>query len=410
MLGLGRRFRLVSSRLTVPSPARPAALPVRACIALATRANTARNRAEAKLTTWVALASGSVGSGPGGPESRFRIRDPRHATFFQFSLDRVSSTGSIPDSEVLREWRRGIRWKPPPTPGTHFPASFPQLRILLGSVLLVAAGLKAHALWTDPIPPLSLFSSPRWQLALLEVEALVGLWLVIGWSPLGAWLVGFVAFGLLGLVSLYLALLGESSCGCFGKVAVSPWVTFVGNVVAAATLWRWRPRAVSVLKAAGLHPGRIVLGVGYLLAGVIILAGGFLGLAYCLGHSPGTLLVVLRGESVTVEPTLSDLGSGVPGEKRSFQVQVTNHTERAIRHLGGTATCSCIAEGLPVTVPAKGSANITITARFVGPSGVRQEALHLYTDDDFHPVVITRYRREIVHSLESKGGRVAGSP
>lgn len=128
-------------------------------------------------------------------------------------------------------------WRSRPPLGIGFHA----VRIALGAVLLTAAGFKAFALWTDPTPPLSLFSEPRWQIALIEAETLLGLWLLSGFAPRGVWWTAQVTFTLLACVSLYLGLAGQSSCGCLGKVHLAPWYAFGVDVVAIAALWFWRP-------------------------------------------------------------------------------------------------------------------------------------------------------------------------
>jgi len=52
------------------------------------------------------------------------------------------------------------------------------VRILLGLVLLTAAGLKGHQMATEPVPGTGLLDS-RWLLMLtVEFEFLLGLWLL----------------------------------------------------------------------------------------------------------------------------------------------------------------------------------------------------------------------------------------
>jgi hypothetical protein len=40
-------------------------------------------------------------------------------------------------------------------------------------------------------------------------------------------------------VSLYLALAGQRSCGCFGRMTVSPWLTLIFDIAAMAALVPW---------------------------------------------------------------------------------------------------------------------------------------------------------------------------
>jgi hypothetical protein len=78
------------------------------------------------------------------------------------------------------------------------------IRVALGTFLLVAAGLKAHSLVTDPLSQEAFFASPRLLIATIEVEIVLGLWLLSGWFVRAAWLTALGFFGLLAGVSLYL--------------------------------------------------------------------------------------------------------------------------------------------------------------------------------------------------------------
>ena len=51
---------------------------------------------------------------------------------------------------------------------------FRALRVVLGLFLLIAAGLKIHGLLFDPSAQESILSSPRFQVATIEVEILLG--------------------------------------------------------------------------------------------------------------------------------------------------------------------------------------------------------------------------------------------
>jgi hypothetical protein len=60
--------------------------------------------------------------------------------------------------------------------------------------------------------------------------------------------------------------------------------------------------------------------------------------AFCilgaLDSSPSTALALLRGDSLTVEPAVLDLGTAAPLESRAFTVRVRNHTHRPLRVIG----------------------------------------------------------------------------
>ena len=100
------------------------------------------------------------------------------------------------------------------------------MRWIVGLLLVGAALLKSVELLIGSAVPLS--STLGQYLLPLEIgiELATGLLILAGfyWHTL-RWLavVLFVAFG---GYSLYLALKGAASCGCFGPLHVSPWWTF----------------------------------------------------------------------------------------------------------------------------------------------------------------------------------------
>src|SRR5262249_28731315 len=154
--------------------------------------------------------------------------------------------------------------------------SFGVVRLPLGVLLLTAAGLKAHSLLTGANVYESLVPSPHLQIATIEMETLLGLWLLSGWAVRPAWAVALGVVGIMAAVSLSLALDGQASCGCFGKVEVHPWWTFGLDLAAVVALLIGRPGA-----EAGARPlpgwGREVLRTaGGALGFVVGIGGAFL--------------------------------------------------------------------------------------------------------------------------------------
>ncbi len=290
--------------------------------------------------------------------------------------------GKSPSSEA--------RDLPPPTIYTAVHV----LRVLLGIFLLTAAGLKIHGLFFDPSAQESILSSPRIQVATIEVEILLGWWLLSGRAIRAAWTVTLVFFGILASASLYLALAGQTSCGCFGRVAVNPWITFAIDVSAVAALLLCRPRQSHVPQGdfARWVPGLVKTGVGA-AAFFLLIAGGFL-LAF---DNPADALARLRGESLTVDPSVSEVGEAVVGTRRPFTVRLVNHTDRPIRVVGGTATCGCIATNdLPIIVPPHDAQPIEVQMTFRGGAGRFQHRFVLYTDDEQQRTVVARFAGHVV--------------
>ncbi len=266
------------------------------------------------------------------------------------------------------------------------------VRAGLGAFLLVAAGLKLHSLAFDPLPQDSLLSSPRLLIATIEVEILLGLWLVSGWSARAAWVSALGFFALLAGVSLHLALTGQRSCGCLGPVTVSPWVTFGLDVGAVALLALCRPaRTADSPRAVWL---RQLLKIGAGAAVLLALATGAFLFAFA---DPADALAWLRGEAITVSPSGYDVGKGQPGEARTFRVRLTNRTDRPIRVVGGTTTCSCVATNdLPLALAKGETGEIAVSVKFAGSPGNFQHRFVLFTDDEQQPQVVARFSGEVI--------------
>jgi hypothetical protein len=265
------------------------------------------------------------------------------------------------------------------------------LRNVLGIFLVGASALKAHALWIDPTPPIGLFSSPGWVILTIEVESLLGLWLLSGLYPGGAWLSTLVGFALLAGASLYVAVAGRPSCGCLGKLQINPWYTLAFDGLAFVALSLNRPLPPS--------SGSLGLGSGFVanrraaLAGVgaaAFLVVAFVGLTY-VDSSVSNLMALLRDEPLTIEPPLTEMGDAMPGEDRLFQIQVVNHSDKPIRLIGGTADCACVTTvNLPTTIGPQERRSLTIEYRFGPQRGAFQKVFVLFTDDRLQPRVMGR--------------------
>ncbi len=116
------------------------------------------------------------------------------------------------------------------------------VRIAVAVVLLVAAGLKTHQLATEPTLDNSILESRWFLMAEVEGEILFGLWLLGGMLPKLTWMATIGCFGVFTCVSLYKALAGFETCGCFGSVKVNPWYTSGFDLAILASLLKWRPR------------------------------------------------------------------------------------------------------------------------------------------------------------------------
>src|SRR5262249_30682715 len=121
------------------------------------------------------------------------------------------------------------------------------IRLSVGAFLLKAAGLKTHGLVTDPLAQDSLLVTPRVLIATIEIEIVLGLRLLSGRAARASRVAAVTFFGLLAAASLYLAIDGQPSCGCFGRVSVRPRWTFGLDAAVIAALTAWPPRPAACL-------------------------------------------------------------------------------------------------------------------------------------------------------------------
>ena len=269
----------------------------------------------------------------------------------------------------------------------------------LGALLLATALLKAQGPSEGTLGQNLILFSPRVRFAVMEVEALLGLWFLSGWAKRAAWIVAVAFFLILAGTSLYLGLIGQSSCGCFGRITVSPWGAFGVDVVCLMSLAWCRPVFLG---------GETVYGMRWRRDAITITAGVSAILFVCLGGillagvRPGDFLARVRGESISVDPPVTDMGAETAGQVRRFTVSLRNHTDHTVKVVGGTANCSCMATGdLPVEIPPGDSAPITVSASFKGTSGMFQNEFYLYTDDERQNRVPARFKGRIIESVQS---------
>jgi hypothetical protein len=261
------------------------------------------------------------------------------------------------------------------------------VRVALGGLILAAAGMKAYALALDPLVQDWFLASPRLLIAVIEAEVLLGLWLLSGWSPRAGWVAALGFFAVMAGTSLYLAATGQTSCGCFGQVPVNPWLTFAVDLTAIGALVLFRP-----LCGGRLAPNAWMSRLLRSAIGAIVLLSLLAGGAVLAFGDPLEALARMRGDSITVQPSVSDVGEGETGTERTFRIQLANHTDRPVRFVGGTTTCSCIAtESLPLLLGERETKAIDVSVRFRGSPGRFQHTFVLLTDAEEQPAVVARF-------------------
>jgi Protein of unknown function (DUF1573) len=272
-------------------------------------------------------------------------------------------------------------------------------RVLLGLLLLCAAGLKAYALWTGTGEPDPFFFSPRTEMAVIQTEAVLGLWLVSGIYPRISRQVAIVFFGLLASASLYLAIAGQASCGCFGQVPINPWITFALDVGAVALLCLLPTPDSFSNDSSAWSAWLQFLGRTCFRAVVILMVVAIFFLL--ISDDPATALARLRGDSITIDPAVCDFGSAAFGTERSLYVRLTNRADRPIRIVGGSADCRCLAiHSLPIILSAGETQTIEVKATFRGSPGRFRHRYKLFTDDETHPLVVAHIDGQVAPAEE----------
>jgi len=123
----------------------------------------------------------------------------------------------------------------------------------------------------------------------------LALWLCLGARPILSWLVSCVTFAAFAAVSSYLAWIGQSSCGCFGRISVNPIYALALDGIVLTGLAFGRPD----LKPLWDSHGRILLRAAWAslgaFAGLALIFGLFLGLVYWNFTSLPEALAYVRG-------------------------------------------------------------------------------------------------------------------
>ncbi len=134
------------------------------------------------------------------------------------------------------------------------------VRSFLGSILVTAGALKLYELafeaHEESITTLLL-------LLFAEAELLGGAWMVVGIHVVRTRRWAAAVFVGLAVSSLFQALGGKCSCGCFGTLSVNPWFVFVFDLAAVAALLGSR---------LAIAPGASPLGQPLHIRGLAILA------------------------------------------------------------------------------------------------------------------------------------------
>ncbi|HUY32971.1 MAG TPA: hypothetical protein VMV69_09335 [Pirellulales bacterium] len=281
------------------------------------------------------------------------------------------------EREIKSIWH-GIR----PTDEVGFMAKsgWALFRPALGLALIATGALKAEA-FLDPGQPAGGPSlSPLLLFVAVEVEFILGVWLISGLAPRLSWVAVLSCFAMFACTALYLLLTGAPGCGCLGRLPARPSVLLgfdIGTLAVLAVLRPQRANRVSRTPACDERskaPWSALFGI----AGAVLFV---VAIAFSVFGSPQALGVWLRGERVVISPRFVRLGHGKAGERKRVDFEIRNMTDRTVTVFGATWDCSCNAtEGLPAHVPAGGAVTLHALVKFAEARGQFSQRVCFYTD------------------------------
>jgi uncharacterized membrane protein YphA (DoxX/SURF4 family) len=235
------------------------------------------------------------------------------------------------------------------------------LRIFLAAVLLTAAVLKTYELATGPVVGDGFLDS-RWLLIVaVAFEISFGIWLLAGFSPRQTWAAALLCFVVFACVSLYKALSGHASCGCFGPVQVNPWYTTVFDATVVLLLLYFRPSAHVGSRAANIA---LEFALMVLVIGLVIVGCG----AVRFGSFRSSI-AWLQGCAISVDNPAQTFNNVDPGKELHVKFNARNIYGSPVKILGVKTSCGLInADNLPMEL-APGQAkdlNFTVYLRRLG--------------------------------------------
>ena len=220
-------------------------------------------------------------------------------------------------------------------------------KVYVGAILISAGLLKLHELmlyrggWAglgfeDATVPVA---------GLLLLELLAGFVFLIGRPQKLLCFVGIAVMAAFASYNLILLAEDKPSCGCFGVVSVSPWMSLCVDFVGVGLLFATVRTTPSSPWRNGLSVAGLVRPAFYTL----IVTAGYSGVQHFLYLSP--LGVRVRNETITVLPESLWAGDVATGQYHEVRIGLRNNLDRPITLVGGTKNCSCYAiKDLPATL------------------------------------------------------------
>ncbi len=240
-------------------------------------------------------------------------------------------------------------------------------------LLIVAASLKAYGVLVGPQ------SALPWNrlsaFALIEFELLVGGLLLLNSIPTFTWGAALAMFTIFAGVSARKAMLGSSSCGCFGPASVSPRVTVAIDLAVVVLLLCAGPRPRNITISVRPRSERISRFIGISTIALLMLLS-----AAAVGYSA----IPKRG--LVADQPEHDFGLIPPHSSVPFNhtFLLRNTSTRPVQITNCHSSCGCTVADYPTDAIAPGStAEIKIAANWVDVVTGEPEAQITLTTDNW---------------------------
>jgi Protein of unknown function (DUF1573) len=256
---------------------------------------------------------------------------------------------------------------------------------LSGGVLVLAAGVKSYFLGLEAGGDFSQEQGAGLLRSLAEFS--LGLWILSGAWRRRAWAVSVFWFATCLCWSLAHWWSGAASCGCAGRVTISPLVSASLSLILLAGLLTFRPRRDAADGGAQGEASRLRLTV----CGVAEMLVIFYVATFVILGSPRWVLAYFEAPPIVIVPSRIEVGSCRFGELREVELALKNVTPRPVRIQSIQTTCSCttVADP-PQELGPGGLVHLRLKIQCVGPPDVPyHQTIRVYAvDAGLHTVPI----------------------
>jgi hypothetical protein len=247
--------------------------------------------------------------------------------------------------------------------------------VLVGFILVAAAGLKLFEQVAQSAPSSESILQARWvRLFLIELEACLGICLIIGYCPSISRSLAIVVFSMFAIVNVWQTWFGAASCNCFGLIHIHPLIVLTVDAVVIGALMAFKAAASTKPVSSASARRRVGVRSGAIVAiGMLLFAGGVTARLY---FRPPPDLV----EHLVIEPTIRDFGVVRENESLTHAFTVRNDWTGPVQVVRMHTTCSCtLADDFVGRILAPGEASsLKVTFKPGQQEGSRSAGITLF--------------------------------